>query len=83
MGKSLIVSTRIINSAIISLFSHLKAMSNNSQADQVIDWSRNFTLGILGGGQLGKMLLDETARVDIKTAVLEPSPDAPAAARAN
>lgn len=48
-----------------------------------IDWSRDFTLGILGGGQLGKMLLDETARVDIKTAVLEPSPDAPAAARAN
>ena len=58
-------------------------MSNNSQADQAIDWSRDFTLGILGGGQLGKMLLDETARVDIKTAVLEPSADAPAAARAN
>ena len=48
-----------------------------------IDWSRDFTLGILGGGQLGKMLLDETARIDIKTAVLEPASDAPAAARAN
>ena len=48
-----------------------------------IDWSRDFTLGILGGGQLGKMLLDETARVDIKTAVLDPTPGAPAAARAN
>ena len=47
-----------------------------------IDWSRNFTLGILGGGQLGKMLLDETARVDIKTAVLDPTPGSPASARA-
>ncbi|MEM7467730.1 MAG: 5-(carboxyamino)imidazole ribonucleotide synthase [Pseudomonadota bacterium] len=48
-----------------------------------IDWSRNFTLGILGGGQLGKMLLDETARLDIKTAILDPTPSAPALTRAN
>ncbi|MGR8950383.1 MAG: 5-(carboxyamino)imidazole ribonucleotide synthase [Gammaproteobacteria bacterium] len=48
-----------------------------------IDWSRDFTLGILGGGQLGKMLLDETARLGIRTAVLDPAEDAPAKSRTN
>lgn len=38
-------------------------------------------LGILGGGQLGKMLLDETARLGIKTRVLDPAADAPAHGR--
>ena len=47
------------------------------------DWSSDFTLGILGGGQLGKMLLAETARLGIKTAVLDPSADAPAQGRTN
>ena len=41
-------------------------------------FSSNFTLGILGGGQLGKMLLQETRKWDIKTKVLDPSADAPA-----
>lgn len=41
-------------------------------------FSSNFTLGILGGGQLGKMLLQETRKWDIKTAVMDASPDAPA-----
>lgn len=41
-------------------------------------FSSSFTLGILGGGQLGKMLLAETRRYDIATAVLDPSSDAPA-----
>ena len=40
-------------------------------------FSSNFTLGILGGGQLGKMLLQETRKWDIQTKVLDPSPDAP------
>ena len=40
-------------------------------------FSSEFTLGILGGGQLGKMLLYETRKYDIKTHVLDPSPDAP------
>jgi len=44
-------------------------------------WSDSFTLGILGGGQLGKMLLDETARLGIRTAVLDPSAEAPARGR--
>ena len=40
-------------------------------------FSSNFTLGILGGGQLGKMLLQETRKWDIKTKVLDPSSQAP------
>jgi 5-(carboxyamino)imidazole ribonucleotide synthase len=40
-------------------------------------FSSNFTLGILGGGQLGKMMLYETRKFDIATHVLDPSPEAP------
>ena len=40
-------------------------------------FSSNFTLVILGGGQLGKMLLYETRKFDIKTSVLDPSAEAP------
>ena len=40
-------------------------------------FSSNFTLGILGGGQLGKMLLYETLKFDIQTRVLDPNPEAP------
>ncbi len=40
-------------------------------------FSSNFKLGILGGGQLGKMLLFETRKFDIYTKVLDPSIDAP------
>ncbi|WP_324720704.1 5-(carboxyamino)imidazole ribonucleotide synthase [Salinimicrobium sp. HB62] len=40
-------------------------------------FSSKFTLGILGGGQLGKMLLYETRKYDIRTVVLDPSAEAP------
>lgn len=40
-------------------------------------FSSHFKLGILGGGQLGKMLLNETRKFDIKTHVLDPSDEAP------
>lgn len=40
-------------------------------------FSSDFTLGILGGGQLGKMLLTETRKYDVKTHVLDSSADAP------
>ena len=39
-------------------------------------FSTNFKLGILGGGQLGKMLLSECAKFDIYTIVLDPNKDA-------
>ena len=40
-------------------------------------YSSDFKLGILGGGQLGKMLLAETRKFDIQTYVLDPSDEAP------
>lgn len=40
-------------------------------------FSSDFKLGILGGGQLGKMLLAETRKFDIQTYVFDPSMDAP------
>jgi 5-(carboxyamino)imidazole ribonucleotide synthase len=40
-------------------------------------YSSKFRLGIVGGGQLGKMLLSETQRLDIKTKVLDPAANAP------
>lgn len=42
-------------------------------------FSSNFKLGVLGGGQLGKMLLAETHKFDIYTCILEKSPEAPCA----
>ncbi|WP_272022021.1 5-(carboxyamino)imidazole ribonucleotide synthase [Olleya namhaensis] len=40
-------------------------------------FSSDFKLGILGGGQLGKMLLYNTRKFDIQTYVLDPSNEAP------
>ena len=40
-------------------------------------FSSEFKIGILGGGQLGKMLLSETRKFDIQTYVLDPSDEAP------
>ena len=46
-------------------------------------FSSNFKLGILGGGQLGKMLLSETRKFDIYTKVLDPNNEAPCKISAN
>ncbi len=40
-------------------------------------FSSDFKLGILGGGQLGKMLLAETRKFDIQTYILDPGKEAP------
>ena len=40
-------------------------------------FSSNFKLGILGGGQLGKMMLYTTRKFDITTKVIDSSKDAP------
>lgn len=40
-------------------------------------FSSDFKLGILGGGQLGKMMLYDTRKYDIQTYVLDPSNEAP------
>jgi 5-(carboxyamino)imidazole ribonucleotide synthase len=42
-------------------------------------FSSDFKLGVLGGGQLGRMLLAETQKYDIYTAILDASPEAPCA----
>jgi 5-(carboxyamino)imidazole ribonucleotide synthase len=46
-------------------------------------YSSDFILGILGGGQLGRMLIQEAINYDIRIAVLDPSPEAPCAAIAH
>lgn len=40
-------------------------------------FSSDFKLGILGGGQLGKMLLYDTRKLDIQTYVMDANPEAP------
>ena len=40
-------------------------------------FSSDFKLGILGGGQLGKMMLNDTRKFDIQTKVIDSSADAP------
>ncbi|MFT5761182.1 MAG: 5-(carboxyamino)imidazole ribonucleotide synthase [Polaribacter sp.] len=40
-------------------------------------FSSDFKLGVLGGGQLGRMLLAETQKYDIYTAILDASSEAP------
>jgi 5-(carboxyamino)imidazole ribonucleotide synthase len=42
-------------------------------------FSSDFTLGILGGGQLGKMMLADCRKFDVNTHVLDPSAQAPSA----
>jgi len=41
------------------------------------------TIGIIGGGQLGRMLAMAAARLNFRTVVLEPQADCPAAQVAN
>ena len=42
-------------------------------------FSSDFKLGVLGGGQLGKMLLTETHKFDIYTSILDNNENAPCA----
>ena len=50
---------------------------NKQYLKQMNYFSSDFKLGILGGGQLGKMLLFDTRKFDIQTYVLDPSDEAP------
>ena len=43
----------------------------------------NTTVGIIGGGQIGKMIAQEAKRMAIDIIVLDPTPDCPAAAVSN
>ncbi len=46
-------------------------------------FSSDFKLGVLGGGQLGRMLLAETQKFDIHTCILDSSKEAPCAPYCN
>tara|TARA_B100000809_G_scaffold3549_1_gene3847 strand:+ start:51118 stop:52263 length:1146 start_codon:yes stop_codon:yes gene_type:complete len=46
-------------------------------------FSSEFKLGVLGGGQLGRMLLAETQKFDVYTSILDASPEAPCARYCN
>ncbi|MFZ6051933.1 5-(carboxyamino)imidazole ribonucleotide synthase [Halocola ammonii] len=46
-------------------------------------YDKSFKLGILGGGQLGRMLLRETNNLDVKTHIVDPSENAPCNELAN
>ncbi len=55
-----------------------------SKANKVTHYfSSSFKLGILGGGQLGRMLLSETQKWDIYTCILDPTEHAPCASICN
>ena len=43
----------------------------------------DFKLGILGGGQLGRMLLQEAINLDVSLSLLDPTADAPCSALVN
>ena len=53
---------------------HKRLFSNKNMTNY---FSSNFKLGILGGGQLGKMLLYNSRKFDIYTCILDPSNEAP------
>lgn len=42
-------------------------------------YAKDFKIGILGGGQLGRMLIQEAVNFDIRMHVVDPAPDAPCA----
>ncbi len=57
------------------IFAYLKSLSVHINMTNY--FSSNFKLGILGGGQLGKMLLYTTRKLDIHTNILDASNEAP------
>jgi len=48
-----------------------------------IPFQQNFTIGVLGGGQLGRMLIQSGIDFNLQFAVLDPDPNAPCATMAN
>ncbi|NQY05403.1 MAG: 5-(carboxyamino)imidazole ribonucleotide synthase [Flavobacteriaceae bacterium] len=69
--KDIILNDDLRIFALILKINPLKVNTNNTY------FSSDFKLGILGGGQLGKMLLNDTRKFDIYTCVLDPSEEAP------
>ena len=40
-------------------------------------YQNDFSIGVLGGGQLGRMLIQESINLNISIACLDPDPNAP------
>jgi len=59
---------------------YLPEMKKEAQTARKSCYDKEFLLGILGGGQLGRMLIQEAIDLDVKVAVLDPASDAPCAA---
>lgn len=56
---------------------YIKYLCSEQTFNTMNYFSSDFKLGILGGGQLGKMMLFDTRKFDIQTYVLDPSDEAP------
>jgi len=54
-------------------------MENQSRGLQSGPFEKRLKIGILGGGQLGRMLIQEALDLDINISVLDPAADAPCA----
>ena len=63
------IKAKIVNYYLLTIFAKQTQLMNYFSSD--------FKLGILGGGQLGKMMLFDTRKFDIQTYVLDPSDEAP------
>lgn len=49
----------------------------DEEADRKQPYSADFKIGVLGGGQLGRMLQQEAVNLDVRLSVLDPNPEAP------
>src|SRR5690606_4372862 len=66
------------NQGFVFLLGNYLPAANRLKCKKTMNYfSSNFKLGILGGGQLGKMLLNDTRKFDIYTSVMDESPEAP------
>lgn len=55
----------------------MRRFSGHSSIPMKAFYQQDFTLGVIGGGQLGRMLLEPCASLDVSVAVLDPDANAP------
>jgi 5-(carboxyamino)imidazole ribonucleotide synthase len=67
----------LFSNPYLFIFTHLKVSLLSTNNNTMNYFSSDFKLGILGGGQLGKMMLFDTRKFDIQTFVLDPNDEAP------
>jgi 5-(carboxyamino)imidazole ribonucleotide synthase len=67
----------LFSNPYLFIFTHLKVSLRSTNNNTINYFSSDFMLGILGGGQLSKMMLFDTRKSDIQTYVLDPNDEAP------